>query len=42
VVPTVLGELLNDPDPEKSQRVMQAMQQMEKLEIEKLIEAYQG
>lgn len=25
IVPTVLGELLNDPDPEKSRRVMKAM-----------------
>lgn len=42
IVPTILGELLNDPDPEKSQRVMQAMMQMEKLDIEKLNQAYEG
>lgn len=42
VVPTILGELLNDPDPKKSERVMQAMMQMDKLEIQKLIEAYEG
>lgn len=42
VVPTVLDELLNDTDPEKSQRVMEAMLQMEKLNIEKLKEAYNG
>lgn len=41
VVPTVLGELLNDPDPEKSQRVMQAMMQMNKIDIEKLKQAYE-
>jgi predicted 3-demethylubiquinone-9 3-methyltransferase (glyoxalase superfamily) len=28
IVPTVLPELLGDPDPEKSQRVMQAMLKM--------------
>ena len=42
VVPNILDKLLNDPDPEKSQRVMQAMMQMEKLDIEKLKEAYNG
>lgn len=42
VVPTLLGELSNDPDPNKSERVMQAMMQMDKLEIQKLIEAYEG
>ena len=40
IVPTVLGEMLNDPDPEKSQRVMQAMMQMNKIDIEKLKQAY--
>ncbi len=42
IVPTILDELLNDPDPEKSQRVMQAMMQMNKLDIEKLKQAYEG
>ena len=42
IVPTKLGEYLNDPDPEKSQRVMQAMLQMYKLDIEKLKQAYEG
>jgi len=32
IVPTVLGELLQDEDPEKSRRVMLAMLQMRKLE----------
>lgn len=41
IVPTVLGELLSDPDPAKSQRVMEAMLQMKKLEIAGLEEAYQ-
>jgi predicted 3-demethylubiquinone-9 3-methyltransferase (glyoxalase superfamily) len=42
VVPTVLGELLGDPDPEKSQRVMAAMLKMSKIEIEPLRRAYEG
>jgi predicted 3-demethylubiquinone-9 3-methyltransferase (glyoxalase superfamily) len=42
VVPTVLDELIGDPDPEKSQRVMNAMLQMSKIEIEPLREAYEG
>jgi predicted 3-demethylubiquinone-9 3-methyltransferase (glyoxalase superfamily) len=36
IVPTALPELLSDPDPEKSQRVMQAMLQMKKIEIDAL------
>ena len=39
IVPTVLSELLNDPDAEKSRRVMQAMLQMTKIDIEKLKQA---
>jgi predicted 3-demethylubiquinone-9 3-methyltransferase (glyoxalase superfamily) len=42
VVPTVLLEMLKDPDSEKSQRVMEAMLQMKKLDIEKLKRAYAG
>jgi predicted 3-demethylubiquinone-9 3-methyltransferase (glyoxalase superfamily) len=33
IVPTVLPELLSDPDPEKSQRVMKAVLTMKKLDI---------
>jgi predicted 3-demethylubiquinone-9 3-methyltransferase (glyoxalase superfamily) len=40
IVPTILGELLGDPDPEKVQRVMQAMLQMRKLDIRGLEEAH--
>jgi predicted 3-demethylubiquinone-9 3-methyltransferase (glyoxalase superfamily) len=40
IVPPVLGDLLNDEDDEKSQRVMQAMLQMDKLDIKKLKRAY--
>ena len=42
IVPTELGKLLNDPDPEKSGRVMKAMLQMEKIEIEVLKKVYKG
>ncbi len=40
IVPTILHELLGDPDPEKSQRVMKAMLQMKKLDINMLKQAY--
>ena len=36
IVPSVLPELLSDPDPEKSQRVMRAMLKMKKIEIDAL------
>jgi predicted 3-demethylubiquinone-9 3-methyltransferase (glyoxalase superfamily) len=36
VVPTALPELLGQPDPEKARRVMQAMLQMKKLDVEAL------
>jgi len=39
IVPSGLPELLNDPDPEKSQRVMKAMFQMKKLDIHALTRA---
>ena len=42
IVPTILAELMQDKDPEKSQRVMNAMMQMDKLDIQKLKEAYDG
>lgn len=41
IVPTVLGELLNDPNPAKSQSVMKAMLQMKKIDIRTLEEAYE-
>jgi len=40
IVPTILGKLLNDPDPLKSQKVMNAMLQMKKINIEGLQKAY--
>jgi len=42
VVPTILPKLLMDPDPKKSQRTMQALLQMKKLDIEKLKQAHAG
>ena len=40
IVPTILPKLLNDPDPEKSKRVMEAMLQLVKLDIDVLQKAY--
>jgi predicted 3-demethylubiquinone-9 3-methyltransferase (glyoxalase superfamily) len=42
VIPRLLGEMLNDPDPAKSQRVMKAMMQMQKIDIAGLQRAYQA
>ena len=39
IVPTVLYELISDPDREKSQRVMAAMLQMRKIEVDELEKA---
>ena len=41
IIPTALGKMLNDPDPQKSQRVMQAMMQMTKIDIAGLKQAYE-
>lgn len=40
IVPPILGELLADPDAEKSARVMQAMLAMQKIDIAELKAAY--
>ncbi|MGZ8434783.1 MAG: VOC family protein [Candidatus Binatia bacterium] len=40
VVPSALVEMLQDPDPEKSKRVMAAMMQMGKIDITRLQQAY--
>lgn len=40
IIPNTLGQLLSDPDPQKSQRVMQAMLQMKKIDIAALRRAY--
>ena len=42
IVPTALIEKLNDSDPAKASRVMQAMMQMKKLDIAELQKAYSG
>jgi predicted 3-demethylubiquinone-9 3-methyltransferase (glyoxalase superfamily) len=41
IIPTALGQLLGDKDPQKSQRVMQAMLQMTKIDIAALRRAYE-
>jgi len=42
VTPTVLIDMLHDKDPGKAERVMNAMLQMQKIEIPKLKAAYDG
>ena len=42
IIPTALMELMGDPDPEKSQRVMEAMLKMVKIEVPLLQAAYDG
>ncbi|MCI0639367.1 MAG: VOC family protein [Gemmataceae bacterium] len=40
IIPSVLPKLLQDKDPEKSKRVMQAMMKMDKIDIQALKEAH--
>lgn len=42
IIPSVLGEVLNGKDREGSKRAMQAMMQMDKLDIARLRQAYEG
>jgi predicted 3-demethylubiquinone-9 3-methyltransferase (glyoxalase superfamily) len=42
IVPTILGKLMSDPDPQKSKRVMEAMLKMQKIVIDDLKRAYEG
>lgn len=42
VNPIVLGEMLRDKDPERAKRVMSAMLEMDKIDIAKLKQAYEG
>jgi predicted 3-demethylubiquinone-9 3-methyltransferase (glyoxalase superfamily) len=42
IVPTVLGKLMSDPDPEKARRVMNAMLKMDKIIIADLEKAAKG
>jgi predicted 3-demethylubiquinone-9 3-methyltransferase (glyoxalase superfamily) len=41
IVPTVLGEMLQDKDPKKSEKVMEALLQMGKIDIKTLKQAYE-
>jgi predicted 3-demethylubiquinone-9 3-methyltransferase (glyoxalase superfamily) len=40
IIPTTLPRMLSDPDPQKAQRVMQAMLKMKKIDVAKLKRAY--
>ena len=42
IIPTALGQLMSDPDPQKSQAVMQAMLKMNKIVIADLERAHEG
>jgi len=42
IIPSALGKMLGDKDPKKSKRVMEAMLQMDKIDIKGLQQAYQG
>jgi predicted 3-demethylubiquinone-9 3-methyltransferase (glyoxalase superfamily) len=42
IVPNALGEMLQDKDAKKSERVMEAMLQMKKIDIDSLKKAYAG
>jgi predicted 3-demethylubiquinone-9 3-methyltransferase (glyoxalase superfamily) len=42
IVPTIVGKLIGNSDPVRSQRVMQALLKMKKLDIKELKRAYAG
>lgn len=42
IVPSLLNKMVSDPDPAKAQRVIKAIMPMGKIEMEKLMEAYNG
>lgn len=42
IIPKALGELMGDKDPQKSQRVMQAMMKMIKIDVAALKRAHEG
>ena len=42
IIPTALGEALGDKDPAKAKRAMQAMLQMDKIDIARLKQAREG
>jgi predicted 3-demethylubiquinone-9 3-methyltransferase (glyoxalase superfamily) len=41
IIPSVLGELMQDKDAKKSEKVRQAMLQMDKIDIKALKQAYE-
>jgi predicted 3-demethylubiquinone-9 3-methyltransferase (glyoxalase superfamily) len=41
IVPRALGQMLGDEDDAKSQRVMKAMLQMKKIDVQELKRAYE-
>jgi predicted 3-demethylubiquinone-9 3-methyltransferase (glyoxalase superfamily) len=42
IVPSALGRMMNDNDPEKAGRVTQAMLKMRKIDVKALEDAYEG
>src|SRR3984893_7367694 len=42
IVPTALPKLMSDPDREKTSRVMQALMQMDKIDMKRLQQAFEG
>jgi predicted 3-demethylubiquinone-9 3-methyltransferase (glyoxalase superfamily) len=42
VVPRILVEMINDPDPERSQRAVSAMLEMKKFDIAAIKQVYEG
>src|SRR6266849_2906304 len=42
IIPSALGKMLQDKDAEKAKRVMNAMLQMDKIDIQRLKQAYDG
>jgi predicted 3-demethylubiquinone-9 3-methyltransferase (glyoxalase superfamily) len=40
IIPSALGKLMNDKDPRRAKRVMEAMLKMDKIEIKLLLEAH--
>ena len=42
IIPVALGQMMQDKDPEKSKRVMEAMLKMDKIDIGLLKKAYEG
>jgi len=41
IIPSALGEMMQDKEPEKSKRVMEAMLKMDKIDIKTLRQAYE-